>query len=190
LLALTSHQEAAPHLLKMAILWDNEEVGSRTAQGADSPFLQHVLERITCLLDMPREDLFRLSAQSLCVSVDLAHAINPNYPAKHEPHHQVQLGAGVVLKVHSNQRYATDAVSASFISEICRSQQIPLQTFASRSDIPCGSTVGPINAARTGIKTVDIGCPQLSMHSSRETICCKDQLAMNQLLHAVLQGFD
>lgn len=180
--ALLHTKKNSAHLLKMIVLWDNEEIGSNTAQGAGSPFLPHIIERIALSLKMSREDYFRLNSRSLCASIDLAHALHPNYPEKHEPRHQLLLNHGIVIKTNAQQRYASDARSFAAIAALCLKHQIPYQTFVSRGDIPCGSTVGPINANLTGMATVDIGCPQLSMHSCREITGTVDHLSMIRLL--------
>ncbi|MGE4574043.1 MULTISPECIES: M18 family aminopeptidase [Parachlamydia] len=170
--------------LKMMVVWDNEEVGSSTAQGAESPFLSHTLERILLGYGQTREDYLRLLANSICVSVDLAHAVHPNYMERHDPLHQPMLGQGIVLKSNAKQRYASDAWTNALITHLCQKEKIPLQHFVSRGDMSCGSTIGPIHAASTGMPTVDIGCPQLSMHAARELMATADQLSMCRLLEA------
>jgi aspartyl aminopeptidase len=185
--ALLNSHEPAPHTIKMAVIWDNEEIGSNTSQGAASPFLNDTLERMGTHLQLKPEEMYQLRANSLCVAVDLAHAVHPNYPTKHEPHHQPRLDGGIVIKFNASQRYATDAISGAAIANLCELYGIPYQKFVNRTDMHCGTTIGPLNASRTGIRTVDIGCPQLSMHSTREMISCKDQEAMNSLLTILLQ---
>jgi aspartyl aminopeptidase len=186
--ALLQTKKATAHLLKMIVLWDNEEIGSNTAQGAGSPFLPHIMERIALSLKMSREDYFRLNSSSLCASVDLAHALHPNYPEKHEPRHQPLLNHGIVIKTNSQQRYASDARSVASIAALCIEHQIPYQKYVARNDIPCGTTVGPINANLTGMSTVDIGCAQLSMHSCREIVGTLDHLSMVHLLTEFLSN--
>lgn len=182
--------QASPHTLQMGIFWDHEEIGSSTASGAASPFLSHTLERICIANGMDREEYLRLLSHALCVSVDLAHALHPNYPERHDPRHQPLLSKGIIVKSNAQQRYATDASTAAFIALIAHNQNLSLQPFVSRSDIPCGSTIGPIHATLTGMPTVDIGYPQLSMHSSRELIACQDHIEMSQFLkHAFLSEF-
>lgn len=176
--------QAADDCLKMAVFWDNEEVGSSTAQGAASPFLMHTLERILLSYGKSREDYFQLLENSLCLSVDLAHAVHPNYPERHDPLHQPVLGKGIVLKSNAKQRYASNARTAAVISQLCQKAHIPLQHFVSRGDMPCGSTIGPIHATLTGMPTVDIGSPQLSMHAARELMACEDHLSMIRLISA------
>lgn len=168
--------------LKIAIFWDHEEVGSETAHGAASPFASQILERIALAAEMGREDFLCLLNRSLCISVDQTHALHPNYPEKHEPHHPVMLNKGIVIKSNAQSRYATDARSAAAVINLCEKLKIQHQKFVSRNDIPCGSTIGPIHARLTGMSTVDIGYPQLSMHSCRELASCQDHLEMAKLL--------
>lgn len=172
--------------IKMAIFWDNEEIGSHTAQGAESPFFNQIVERLLYSMQINREDYFRLINRSTCLSVDLAHALHPNYTDKHDPQHQPLLGKGVVLKYNAQQRYATDARSSIPIQVMGNLKQIPIQKFVSRNDIPCGSTIGPLQACISGMPTVDIGCGQLSMHSSREIMACQDHIWLCQLLENLL----
>jgi len=174
-------QEPAEHVLKLAIFWDNEEVGSATPHGAESPFALNVLERI-----MARQNLLRILPGSFCISVDLAHALHPNYPERHDPNHSPELQKGVVIKYHAQQRYASDARTVAHIKNAARKHNIPLQDFVVRSDIPCGSTIGPLHAKGTGMPTVDIGIPQLSMHAARELIACRDHVFMIDLLTSAL----
>lgn len=187
LTALCHSKKASEDRLNMGIFWDNEEVGSSTAQGAGSPFFQQILERILIALGMNREEYLRLLSQSLCFSIDLGHALHPNYPERHDPQHQPLLGKGIIIKSNAQQRYSTDAESAALLSHLCIKLQLPYQKFSSRSDIPSGTTVGPIHASMTGMKTIDIGSAQLSMHSSREIASCQDHLDMCRLLTALFE---
>lgn len=170
--------------IKMCVFWDNEEIGSETAHGAASPFFSDTLERILHALNLSRQDYLRINSSSLCVSVDLAHALNPNYTDKHEPQHKVYLGGGIVIKHSAQNRYASDARTASVIKALCKKHKIPCQDVIGRADIASGSTIGPIHANSTGMPTVDIGCAQLSMHSTREIISMKDHESMIKLLSA------
>lgn len=182
--ALTNSKKPSLNTVKAAVFFNHEEVGSMSDQGAHSPFLTHLLERICTSLHLTREDYFRLLAKSMLISVDLAHALHPNYPEKHEPRHQPLLNKGIIIKQNAALRYASSADSISCIVELCQKNQIPYQYFVSRNDMPCGSTIGPIVAAATGIKTVDIGMGQLSMHSCREIAALNDHLNMCKLLSA------
>jgi aspartyl aminopeptidase len=181
------HAKADSEKLKMITLWNNEEIGSGTAQGANSPFLSHIIERVLLALNMSREEYFRLISQSLCLSVDLAHATHPNYGDKHEPRHPIFMDRGIVIKYNAQHKYASDARSVALIVELCRKNMIPFQSFVTRGDIPCGTTIGPINAQSTGMPTVDIGCAQLSMHSCRELTATEDYLNMVILLQGYLE---
>lgn len=137
-------------------------------RGAFSTLLPAVLERIVDTAGGTREDLWRAAANSVVASGDMAHATHPNYADRHEPQHQIAINGGPVMKVNNNLRYATDARGSAAFVTACEQAGVPLQTFVTRSDMPCGSTVGPMTAALTGATTVDFGAPQLSMHSARE----------------------
>ncbi|MDR3624947.1 MAG: M18 family aminopeptidase [Chlamydiales bacterium] len=182
----TSQKNPSQETIKMALFWDNEEIGSKTAQGAGSSFLSDTLGRIYALLKLSFEEQSIIKANSLCVSIDVSHAVHPNYPTKHEPRHPLLLGEGIAIKNNAHMRYATDALSAALIIDLCKQKKIPVQKFVSRTDIPSGSTIGPIHANRNGMKTVDIGIPQLSMHSSREIIAIKDYEYLCTLLQSLL----
>lgn len=186
LTALTAQLKPLKNELKMIVLWDNEEVGSQTAQGASSPFLSQVLERVTAAFMGDREDYFCMTNRSTCISIDLAHALNPNCAEKHDPQHYPFLGKGVVLKTNAQQRYATSASSSLPVKIGAKLKGIPLQTFVGRNDIPCGTTIGPIGASQMGMSTIDIGCGQLSMHSCRELMACQDHIDMCRLLEVLL----
>ncbi len=188
LTALLKHSDPLQDEIKMVIFWDNEEVGSHTAQGAESPFFSQILERIVESFKGSREDYFCLVNRSTCISIDLAHALHPNYADKHDAQHQPILGQGIVLKSNAQQRYATSALSSLPVQMMASLQQLPLQRFVSRNDIPCGTTIGPLQSCLTGMSTVDIGCGQLSMHSCRELMACQDHLDMCQLLGGLLQA--
>lgn len=165
-----AHRE--DRFVRVAACFDHEEVGSRSANGADSSFLGDVLTRIA---DAMRFDYHQAIANSLLVSADMAHAIHPNYSTKHEARHRPVLGAGLVIKTNQNQRYGTSGISGFLVREAAkRAGNVPIQEFVVPNDKPCGSTVGPLLASRTGIMTVDVGQPQLSMHSVREMCSVHD----------------
>ncbi|QXQ16014.1 M18 family aminopeptidase [Skermania piniformis] len=155
-------------------LFDHEEVGSTSDRGAQSELLVTVLERIVLARGGDRADFLRTMAGSICASGDMAHATHPNYPERHEPAHRIEVGGGPVLKVHPNLRYATDAVGTAAFALACAQAEVPLQRYMHRADLPCGSTIGPLTAARTGLCTVDVGAPQLAMHSARELMGAAD----------------
>lgn len=176
---------AAPQITRGIVLYDHEECGSQSAQGAQSPFLRTVLERLA--LAHPKagsSPVHRMLARSFLVSADMAHAIHPNYADKHEPNHQPLLGGGPVVKSNSNQRYATDGESAARFELWCEEASVKPQRFVTRTDLACGTTIGPITAAMTGMRVVDVGNPMLSMHSSRETCAAADVPKMIDVLSA------
>lgn len=187
LTALMHQAEPLDDEIKMIIFWDNEEAGSQSAQGAQSPFFSQILERLLAGYQGSREDYFRLLNRSTCISIDLAHALHPNYADKHDPQHQPILGGGVVLKSNAQLRYATNARSLLPVQACADEKKLRLQKFAGRNDIPCGTTIGPLHAFQTGMPTVDIGCGQLSMHSCRELMSCSDHLDMCQLLESLFE---
>lgn len=170
---------------QVAAFFNNEEVGSETREGAGSNFLKSVLE--TSLRGSEATEAIHLDcmlAASLALSIDMAHAEHPNFVQKHEPNHAPVLGGGVVLKVNSQKRYASDVFSNARFKLICEQSKIPYQTFVMRNDMPCGSTVGPAISASLGIPTVDIGEPMLSMHSIREMTAVADHEKMTSLVSA------
>jgi aspartyl aminopeptidase len=168
-------------------LFDHEEVGSTSDHGAQSDFLRTTLERIVLAAGGDREDFLRLTTASTLASGDMAHATHPNYPERHEPGHPIHVGGGPVLKVQPNLRYATDSRTAAVFELACRQAGVPLQRYEHRADLPCGSTIGPMTAARTGIPTVDVGAPQLAMHSARELMGAADVAAYSAALQAFLE---
>ena len=160
----------------VACFFNNEEVGSTTREGAGGNFLKSVLDSI-----VPKVDAL-LASNSLALSIDMAHAVHPNFPQKHEQNHAPILGGGIVLKTNSQKRYASDVYSNARFKLLCEQANINCQTFVMRNDMPCGSTVGPTVSAALGIPTVDIGEPMLSMHSIREMTAAKDHADMISLL--------
>jgi len=144
---------------------DHEEVGSASACGAGGPFLEQVLHR---LFVHNEAEWAQILPQSLLISADNAHGLHPNYADKHDGQHAPQLGGGPVIKINSNQRYATNSETAGFFRHLCQSEGVPVQTFVTRSDLGCGSTIGPITASRLGVPTLDIGLATFAMHSIRE----------------------
>ncbi|MDE0066814.1 MAG: M18 family aminopeptidase [Acidimicrobiaceae bacterium] len=150
-------------------LFDHEEVGSVSSTGAASPMLSGVLKRLNAALGGDLEDLHRSRLDSLVLSADGSHATHPNYPDRHEPNHQIGLNRGPVLKFNANQRYATDAQGAAAFTLACERAGAPMQKFVNRSDLACGSTIGPLTAAELQVAVIDAGCAQLAMHSASET---------------------
>ena len=157
------------------VLYDHEEVGSRSAEGAAGSFLADGLGRIVAsVAGEAKQGLARAVARSLLISADMAHAVHPNYADKHEPGHRPRLGGGPVLKVNANQAYASDGPGIGFVTTLARQCGFEPQHFVTRSDLACGSTIGPIAAAQVGMRTVDLGNPMLSMHSCRELAAAAD----------------
>jgi len=173
LLATADGEPDASAPVPLLALFDHEEIGSTSDRGAASALLPAIVERIVLSLGGAGDDHRRALAASVCLSADMAHATHPNYPERHEPGHLIELNGGPVLKVNSNLRYASDAHSAAAFVLACEQAEVPMQRYAHRSDLPCGSTIGPITAAQLGIPTVDVGAPQLAMHSARE-LCGAD----------------
>lgn len=185
--AVTAVALAAPDThAAVIVLNDHEEVGSSSQTGAGGPFLETVLTRLVRAGGGTDDDLHRALAASACVSADNAHAVHPNYPERHEPHHRPIVNAGPAIKVNSNQRYATSAPTAAAFQQACERAGVPWQVFVSRNNMPCGSTIGPITSTRLGIATVDVGIPQLSMHSARELCGVDDPLHLAAALRAFL----
>ncbi|MFD7918023.1 M18 family aminopeptidase [Streptomyces sp. NPDC059740] len=153
--------------------FDHEETGSQSDTGADGPLLGNVLERSVLSRGGTLEDRARALAGSVCLSSDTGHAVHPNYPERHEPGHHPAPNGGPILKVNVNQRYATDSSGRAVFARACERAGVPWQTFVSNNTVPCGTTIGPITAARHGIATVDVGVAILSMHSVRE-LCGAD----------------
>lgn len=165
-------------------LFDNEEVGSGTKQGADSSFLDTVLRRVARAAGISGEKLDTVMASSFMVSADNAHALHPNHPDKNDPTNPVYLNNGVVVKFNANQKYTTDAISGAVFQEICRRAGAKFQVFVNRSDLLGGSTLGNISNSHVSVNTVDIGLPQLAMHSCYETAGSEDVESMVSALTA------
>jgi aspartyl aminopeptidase len=178
-----------PEFTRLVVLYDHEEVGSRSAQGAGGTLLADTLERaVSGFKGGAPQGLPRAVARSSMISVDMAHAVHPNYADRHEPGHRPVIGRGPVLKTNASQSYASDARSAGLFRQLCAEAGIEPQHFVARSDMGCGSTIGPISAARVGISTVDVGNPMLSMHSCREMAGTADVAPMLSVLTRFLAG--
>jgi len=149
---------------RLLVCNDHEEVGSMSAAGAQGPFLKSVLERLC----NSEEELSRTITQSTMISADNAHGVHPNYADKHDKNHGPILNEGPVIKVNANQRYATSSETGALFKHLCELADVPVQSFVVRSDMACGSTIGPITASELGVKTVDVGVPTFAMHSVRE----------------------
>lgn len=177
----------AEETVQCIALFDNEEVGSVSAQGAVSNLLSAALERVLLALGRSRDEGLAALARSHLVSADMAHAIHPNYPEKHEPFHYPLMNHGPVIKGNASQRYATNAETAALFKGLCRRAGVPVQDFVNRADLACGTTIGPHVAAALGIPTVDVGNPMLSMHSAREMAGSADHGLMIRVMHEFLR---
>lgn len=168
----------------VAAFFDHEEIGSESAKGAGGSLLADVLERIAQAAGGSREDLRRGLARSLMISADMAHAFQPNFPGFYEPGHLVAVNGGPVIKSNVNQRYATDGVGEARFAQLCERAEVPYQKYCHRSDLACGSTIGPMTAARLGIDVIDIGNPLWAMHSIRESAGVLDHGYLLRVLRA------
>ena len=169
-------------------LFDHEEVGSASTVGAAGPLLEQVLERLALAGGSSRSDYLTQLAASSCISADNAHSVHPNYPERHEAGHRPIVNQGPAIKLNHNQRYATTAAGSTMLQRVFEAADVPWQMFVSRNNMPCGTTIGPLTATRLGIETVDVGVPQLSMHSARELCGTKDPIWLQQALTTYLAG--
>jgi len=188
LLALLAATEGPADTVPVLACFDHEEVGSQSRDGAEGGLLATTLERVALDLGQDRGAHLAALAGILMISAAMAHAAHPNYADRHEPRHKPRLGAGPVLKANHNQRYATSGATAAHLRGLARRHGIPLQDFVTRSDLGCGSTIGPACAARLGVAVADVGAPMLSMHSARECAVAEDHQAYVRLLTAHLAG--
>jgi len=172
--AIIDNEESA----MLMVCSDHEEVGSESTSGAAGPFLENVLTR----LSSSSEEHFQLLRKSLMISADNAHAIHPNFTSKHEPQHAPKINKGVVIKINANQRYASNAVSMAKFIVAAQKEDVAIQKFVTRSDMGCGSTIGPITATRLGIETIDVGLPTYAMHSIRELAGSDDAYDLFEIL--------
>ncbi|MDH5799303.1 MAG: M18 family aminopeptidase [Gammaproteobacteria bacterium] len=175
---LMSFFEAGEDVSCMLVYTDHEEVGSQSAAGAQGNFLRSVMQRIA----KTPEDQARIIDRSVLISADNAHAIHPNYADKHDDKHGPVINQGPVIKMNSNQRYATNSETSAIFRLMCKRAEVPVQSFVVRSDMACGSTIGPITASGLGVKTVDIGVPTFGMHSIRELAGTKDAFGLYKAL--------
>lgn len=159
---------------RVLAIFDNEETGSGTKQGAASPVLANILERVVKAFGGNSEDFYRAIANSFMISADMAHALHPNYPEKHDPTNHPKMGGGPVIKIHANQKYLTDADSAAVFKTICNLAGVPVQQFVNHSDMAGGSTLGNILTSQLEMRGVDMGNPMWGMHSVRETAAVAD----------------
>ncbi|MFI9774236.1 M18 family aminopeptidase [Streptomyces sp. NPDC051956] len=186
-LAAAAASDDLPYIPVLAA-FDHEENGSQSDTGADGPLLGGVLERSVFARGGSYEDKARAFAGTVCLSSDTGHAVHPNYAERHDPTHHPRAGGGPILKVNVNNRYATDGSGRAVFAAACEKAGVPFQSFVSNNAMPCGTTIGPITAARHGIKTVDIGVAILSMHSVRELCAADDPFLLANALVAFLEG--
>lgn len=177
--ALVDRAGAGAGPTAVVALFDHEEVGSESTTGASGPWLEWILER---LHEGSRHSFHDALGQSACLSVDCAHGVHPNYPDRHDPVNRPRLERGPVLKINANQRYATSPETAALFARSCDTAGVPWQTFVSRNNMPCGSTIGPLASTRLGIPTADVGIAQLSMHSARELCGTIDPTSMRRAI--------
>jgi aspartyl aminopeptidase len=182
---VTGRGDRLPHIPVLAA-FDHEENGSQSDTGADGPLLGNVLERSVLARGGSYEDRARAYAGTVCLSSDTGHAVHPNYADRHDPAHQPMPNGGPILKVNVNQRYATDGTGRAVFTAACERAGVPWQSFVSNNTMPCGTTIGPITAARHGITTVDIGVAILSMHSARELAGADDPRLLTRAMTAFL----
>lgn len=166
----------------MAVFFDHEEIGSQTPQGAFSSLLGEILERVVLSQTVSKEDYYIALRNSMLVSADMAHAFHPSYAEKYDPDYSLKMNQGITIKMNANHRYASTSESILRFTRLCEATKVPFQSFVMRSDLPCGSTVGPIVASNLGLLTVDIGNPMWAMHSIRESAGVLDHLSLIKVL--------
>lgn len=174
---------------RMIILYDNEEIGSSTPQGADSPFAGDVIERMIYNLGADREDYYSIIEKSILLSADMAHAVHPNFAEEYDENNKAKINSGPVLKYNADLKYTTHSDTAAVIINLLNDNQIPFQFYTNRSDKKGGSTIGPIAATQLGIKSLDIGNPILAMHSIRELGGTEDHAYMIRLMNAFFSNY-
>ncbi len=180
--------DADTNSTSVVVLFDHEECGSNSERGAASGLLRNVLARLERDYEQRAPGgMERATAASFLVSIDMAHGIHPNYSDKHDPQHKPRLNGGPVIKTNVNMRYATDAEVGARFRAACAAEKIPVQDFVNRSDLACGSTIGPISATQLAVRTIDVGSAMLSMHSIREQGGSQDVPWMTQALLRILQ---
>eukprot|EP00927_Polykrikos_kofoidii_P063159 TRINITY_DN57989_c0_g1_i1.p1 TRINITY_DN57989_c0_g1~~TRINITY_DN57989_c0_g1_i1.p1 ORF type:complete len:488 (-),score=69.46 TRINITY_DN57989_c0_g1_i1:26-1489(-) len=168
----------------VAVSLDHEEVGSQSSAGADGETLPAWMDRVLLSLEVSLARRPEVYARSFLLSADCAHALHPNYESKHQSEHRPELHKGIVIKSNANQRYATTALTAALVREVCHRSSVPVQEFVVRNDSPCGTTIGPILSARTGVRAIDVGAPQWAMHSCRESCASSDAAHLRSLCEA------
>nr|WP_281721858.1 M18 family aminopeptidase [Nitrosomonas nitrosa] len=176
--AVLNHAEST----LVCAFFDHEEIGSVSHVGAAGSFLADVLQRINIAISSDREDAVRAHAHSFLISADMAHAYHPNFPLAYDADHKVFVNKGPVIKTNASRRYSSESISAAHFIQWCDQAGVPYQRYSHRSDLPCGSTIGPIASAKLGIRSVDVGCPMWAMHSVRESAGVQDHAYMIRVL--------
>jgi aspartyl aminopeptidase len=182
--ALISAADAG--VIPLLAAFDHEEIGSESTSGASGPLLADIVHRISRGLGADDDQRHRALVRSICLSADTGHAVHPNYPERHDPGNKPVLNGGPLLKINSNQRYATDARGAALWRRCCNAAGVTGQEFVSNNTVPCGSTIGPLTATRLGVPTIDVGVPLLSMHSARELAGVEDPPALTRAVETFL----
>ncbi len=180
--AMLNDQVLASGNTVLGAFFDHEEIGSESIKGADGSFLADIVQRIAFSMNVEKEDYQRALAKSFMISADMAHAYQPNFPSAYEPEHKVMVNKGPVIKVNANQRYSTESISEAMFIDWCEQVDVPYQKYSHRTDIPCGSTIGPMTSAKLGVRTVDIGNPMWAMHSIRESAGVEDHFYLIKVL--------
>ena len=186
--ALLDDATLASEAIQVCAFFDHEEIGSESIKGADGSFLPDILRRIALAFETGQEDYHRTLAGSFMISADMAHAFQPNFASAYEPDHKVYVNQGPVIKVNANQRYTSESVSEAMFADWCEQTGVPCQKYSHRTDIPCGSTIGPMTSARLGIRSVDVGNPMWAMHSVRESAGVLDHDYMIRVMRRFLAG--
>ncbi len=168
--------------------FDHEEIGSNSTKGADGSFISDILQRISDTLGYNNEEYKRALAQSFMISADMSHAYHPNFPQFYDDNHKIMVNKGPAIKINANQRYTSTAITESFFISLCEAAGVPYQKYVHRTNLPCGSTIGPMVAAQLGIKSVDIGNPMWSMHSIRESAGALDHNYLIQVFEQYFSG--
>ncbi len=167
---------------RVCAFFDHEEVGSESSKGANSSFLQDTLKRMALAVGVAGQDYLRALAHSYMLSIDMAHAWQPNFSNAYDAEHKVFINKGPVIKINANQRYTSESVSAAMFIDWCQQAGVDWQQYSHRTDLPCGSTIGPMLSARLGIRSIDVGSPMWAMHSIRESAGVKDHWQMTQVI--------
>ncbi|MEL0081618.1 MAG: M18 family aminopeptidase, partial [Gammaproteobacteria bacterium] len=181
-LAALLEQKHPGEQTRLCGFFDHEEVGSTSSKGAAGSFLADTLQRICQALESDPAAHRRALARSFLISADMAHAWNPAFASAYDDEHAVEINGGPVIKINANQRYTTEALSEAIFADLCAAAQVPVQRYVHRTDLPCGSTIGPMTAAALGVRSIDVGNPMWSMHSARESAGAADHGMMIKVM--------